>query len=372
MLWGMDPRATQLADVLLHHSLDLQSGDKLVLSASDLWAMDLLQECYRMAIEDGAHVELDVMGLQMDRGRSDTGGFLHTFLSKAQDHQLSRLSEVAFKKAEWGEKFLSIINIHDDAFLGEVEPRRIGLWRTARKPLIDTIIDKTWVLTDFPTKQLADRAGMNIEDFTNFYYAACLIDYAAEALRLQALQDVLDVGKRVRIIAPGTDLTLGIDGRLAAGTNVGKRNVPDGECFLGPEETITEGTVTFELPQSYDGNEVTGIVLQFAQGKIVSASAQKGEKYLLHMLDDHEGNRRLCELGIGMNRSITRYIQNILFDEKIAGTVHMALGQAYKEERGGGKNQGTIHWDLVKDLRVLGTTVSVDDRVIIRDGEVLV
>jgi aminopeptidase len=198
------------------------------------------------------------------------------------------------------------------------------------------------------------------------------VDYAAQGARIKTLQGTLDRGNVVRVLGPGTDLTLGIKGRLARGAESGRHNIPDGECFLGPVEDQTEGVITFELPQCYDGKTVEGIRLEFSKGKIVKASAKKNQAHLLALLDDFPGNRRLGELGIGMNDCITQYMRDILFDEKIMGTAHFALGRSYDYVRGGGKNRGTIHWDLVKDLRSKGTRILVDDKAILADGKMLV
>jgi aminopeptidase len=368
----MDPRATQLATVLIDHSLKVQMGDKLLVCCSSFLPLDLLHECFRLGVERGAQVELDVASLQMQRGRSDFGGFTRTLLEKASEDQLKSVSDLSKSKIAWADKFVFIVAINDDHFLAGIDPDKLGMWRSAQYELMSPLFSKTWVLTQYPTEGMAKEVGMSMPDLMDFYYHSCLIDYAEEAKRLQGLQDVLDAGERVHIKAPGTDLTIGIKGRLAAGTNLGRRNVPDGECFVGPEEDVTSGEIFYELPQVRDGNEVSGIHLVFEKGAVVKASAKTGESYLLKVLDDHPGNRRFGELGIGMNRNITQYMKRTLFDEKIAGTVHMALGTAYLEERGGGKNKGTIHWDLVKDLRFPGTLVTVDGKPIIRDGEVLV
>jgi aminopeptidase len=364
----MDPRATQLAQVFIDHSLNIEPGHKLLLSASDFTPLELLQECYRLGLERGAIVELDVFGMR----KSDFGGFMHHFMEYASETQLTTLPEITLKKIEWADKILGITVVHNDEAFADIDPARISTMNKARLPLMEKLMPKDWVITEYPTDNLAKRSEMTLQQFTDFYYNACLIDYSAQSKRLQQLSDVLDAGKIVHIEANGTDITLGIEGRLAAGTNTGRRNVPDGECFLAPLEDKTEGTVTFELPQRKGGMAVEGIELVFRGGKIEKASAKRNEKTLLEALDEHPDNRRLGELGIGMNTMITKYIGNILFDEKIAGTVHMALGRAYGEERGGGKNQGTIHWDLVKDLRMPGSKVSIDDRVIIKDGEVLI
>lgn len=368
VLNSMDPRATQLAQVFIDHSLNIEPGHKLLLSASDFTPLELLQECYRLGLERGAIVELDVFGMR----KSDFGGFMHHFMEYASETQLTTLPEITLKKIEWADKILGITVVHNDEAFADIDPARISTMNKARLPLMEKLMPKDWVITEYPTDNLAKRSEMTLQQFTDFYYNACLIDYSAQSKRLQQLSDVLDAGKIVHIEANGTDITLGIEGRLAAGTNTGRRNVPDGECFLAPLEDKTEGTVTFELPQRKGGMAVEGIELVFRGGKIEKASAKRNEKTLLEALDEHPDNRRLGELGIGMNTMITKYIGNILFDEKIAGTVHMALGRAYGEERGGGKNQGTIHWDLVKDLRMPGSKVSIDDRVIIKDGEVLI
>ncbi len=368
----MDPRATRLAEVLVGHSLQVIKGDKVVIAASDLTAIDVLEEAYRLCLERGAFVEMDIMGLQFSRGRSDAGNFARIFLQSAGEEQLTRVSEISQAKLDWGTKFLFLVSIHDDLFLADLDSERVGRWRAANFVLLEKVIARTWVLTQFPTEATAKNSGMTLPECIDFYYDACLIDYEAEAKRLQRLQDVLDAGERVRIVGASTDLTLGIKGRLAAGVNLGRRNIPDGECFVGPEEDVTEGEIFFELPQVRDGNEVSGIRLRFEKGRIAEFSAETGEPFLRTVLESHPGNRRLGELGIGMNRAITRYMKSTLFDEKIAGTIHMALGRAYDEERGGGKNTGSIHWDLVKDLRFPGTVVTVDGTPIIKDGNLLV
>ncbi len=365
----MDTRPTQLATVLLDHSLKIQSGEKLLICTSDFSPLPLLQETYRLGIERGAHVELDVLGIQMQRGRADFGGFAHTLLSTGSDEQLRYVSDILNTKFDWADAFLFIGALEDDLFLSDIDTEKFSLWSRSKFALNEKLFEKRWVLTQWPTNGFAEKCDLAPQEAIDFYYQACLVDYAAESARIKQLQDILDEGKTVRIIGSNTDLTLGIEGRLAAGANTGRRNIPDGECFLGPVEDQTEGTITFELPQVRSGHEVRGIKLEFRNGKIERATAEHGEALLLRTLEEDPGNRRLGELGIGMNRFITNYLKQTLFDEKIAGTVHVALGRSYDEQRGGGKNRGSIHWDLVKDLRHSGTSVTVDDRVIMKDGK---
>jgi aminopeptidase len=365
----MDPRATRLAEVLVDHSVRVQPGDNVLIAASDPCSMDVLHECYRLCLERGANADIDIANVQVYLGRSDFGNILKTHLTNASPAQLSRVPDLAQSKIAWATKTIRVTSIQDPTFLAGVDPKLVTQWQHTVSPTMENLVSKDWVLSKFPTKSYAENAGMSLEEFTDYFYAACCIDYEALGARIKPLADRLDTGKRVRILGPGTDILLGIEGRLAAGTVSGRHNVPDGECFVGPEEHITEGHITFEESQIYDGNEVKGVYLRFERGEIVEARAEKGEEFLLMLLDDHPDNRRLGELGIGMNPNITRYSKNTLFDEKIAGTIHMAVGRSYKYERGGGKNGGSIHWDLVKDMRLPGTEVRIDDQIVMKDGK---
>jgi aminopeptidase len=364
----MNTRATKLAEVLVNHSVKVKEGHKVIIDASDFTAIDLVHECYRLCLEKGAIPYLDIFGTNYQIGRADVGGLMNTFLKKASQQQLTTPPEIMNYKMEWADKFIRIVTIHNRNFLTNEDNDAITTWRKTYYPTFEKMINKDWVLTYFPTIGTAQNANMSLNEFTDFYYDACLVDYTALGQRIKALQDIVDAGSTVHITGKGIDLQLGIKGRLAAGADAGTHNVPDGECFTGPEEDVTEGYVEFEYPQVNDGNEVTGIRLEFKEGKIVNFSAETNQDFLAKVLNDHEGNRRLGELGIGMNNQITKYIKDILFDEKIAGTVHFAIGKAYESERGGGKNPGTIHWDMIKDLRHTGSQLKIDDQVVMQDG----
>lgn len=369
----MDPRVTKLAELLVNHSVKVTKGSNVIIDSSDYTAIDLIRECYRIALEKGANVYVDIAGdFTYSLMRGDTGGLMKTFLDTAGAKQLNAEPPFMQAKLDWMDKIIRITSIHNRRFLANTDPKKMSAYQGAFNETFHKMTKKDWVLTYYPTYGTAQNAGMSLEEFTDYYYQACNIDYAKLDKRIKKLEKILDKGKRVRIVAEGTDLVLGIKGRLAAGGDSGKHNVPDGECFLGPEETVTEGHITFEYPQVYNGNEVGGIRLEYKGGKIVKWSAESNQSFLDSIFKQHEDNRRLGELGIGMNENIKNYIKDILFDEKIMGTVHMAIGQAYDYKRGGGKNGGTVHWDMIKDLRHKGSLVTVDDKPIIKDGKVLV
>ncbi len=232
-----------------------------------------------------------------------------------------------------------------------------------------------WVGTQLPCQASAQDAEMSLRDYEQFVYRAGLLheqDPASAWRKLseqqQRLTDYLNGKDQVRFVTPqGTDLTVQVTGRTWINCN-GQENFPDGEVFTGPREDATEGTVCFSFPAVYGGREVNGVRLTFRDGKVVEASAEKGEDFLLAMLDQDPGARVLGEIALGTNYSITRYTKNTLFDEKIGGTFHAAVGSSYPET--GGRNESGLHWDMVCDLRQ-GGEVFVDGERLSRDGRFL-
>ena len=207
---------------------------------------------------------------------------------------------------------------------------------------------------------------MATEEFEDFLYGACLLDWDVERDRMQRYADRFDAAGQVRIVGAETDLTLSIAGRTMM-VDAGGANMPGGEFFTSPVEDSAEGEIVFgEFPAVYGGREARGIRLRFEGGKVVDASAEASEEFLLEMLDLDEGARRLGELGIGCNPGITRHMKNTLFDEKIDGTVHLALGNGLPEV--GGTNVSQLHWDIVKDMRRPGSRIELDGKVVQEDG----
>jgi len=366
----MSKRATTLANTILDHSLALQKGEKIIISASDFTSQELLAPLYEIAIKKGAIVHLDIFNNNFNAGRADFGGFLQKYYQFADKDQLAATEIYAFL-SDWADKVVKIVSIHDKKFLESVDGNKIALRQAAIRPIGDRALHKPWCLTYYPTKSLAKNAGMSLKKFTDFYYEACNVDYIQMDKEIKPLESILDKGKLVHIKGKGIDLKLGIANRKALGVDNGKHNIPDGECFLGPEENITEGYINFELPQIYNGKEVKNIYLEFSKGKVLKYASSTNFNFLKQLLESDAGNRRLGEFGIGMNKKITKYIKDILFDEKIYGTVHFALGMSYPYERGGGKNRGTIHWDLIKDLRHTGSEINVDSRIVFKNGSIV-
>src|SRR5262249_28345175 len=222
-----------------------------------------------------------------------------------------------------------------------------------------------WVGCQFPTDALAQDAGMATDQFADFLYAAVLRDWDIERERMRRYADLFDAADEVRIVAAATDLRLSLTGRQMV-IDAGGKNLPGGEFFGSPVEDSAEGVITFsEYPGVYLGNECRGIRLRFEGGRVAHAPAERAEDFLLATLHTDDGARRLGELGIGCNPEITRHMKNTLFDEKIDGTVHLAVGNGIPDA--GGVNQSAVHWDIVKDLRH-GGRIELDGRVVQRDG----
>ena len=364
-------RAKRLADTILTHSLSVKKGDKLLISASDFSSEELLSPLYYKALKLGAIVHLDIFGSNFQVGRADYGDFLNDYYEIADKNQLRNV-DVYKLLADWADKSVKIISIHDKNHLADIDSQKIAVRQKVLRPVSDITISKPWCLTYYPTTALAVNSGLSIPDFTEFYYNACNVDYMEMDKELLPLQVILDKGKIIEIKGNNIDLKLDISNRLSLGVDNGKHNIPDGECFIGPVEDKTEGFVKFELPQIYNGKEFENIYLQFKAGKIVKLQCDNDQKSLEQILNSDKGNKRLGEFGIGMNKNITKYIKDILFDEKIYGSVHFALGMSYPYKRGGGKNKASIHWDMVKDLRHKESIIKVDGIAIFKDGQLTI
>lgn len=344
-----DPRHEKLAKVLIHYSLAVKPGEKVLLSAPPA-AAPLLKAAYREALRVGAFVSTRIVLPELRE----------IFLKEASDEQIAYISDIQMHEVDYYDATLHIMAETNTRTLSGADLARMAKYSAARVTL-DTREDARvaagefrWCLTLFPTDAHAQDAGMSLSDFEDFVYGAGLIDqddpvagWQAQAARQQRLVDFLNQHDVIRVVAPGTDISYRVGGRKWINCD-GKVNFPDGEIFSAPVEDSVNGVVTFTYPAVYAGHEVEGVRLTFEQGKVVDAHAERGEDFLLAMLDTDEGSRRLGEVAFGTNYNIQRFTKELLFDEKIGGTMHMALGASYGET--GGKNVSGLHWDMVCNL----------------------
>ena len=225
------------------------------------------------------------------------------------------------------------------------------------------------VRCDYPCEAFAERAGISLDEYEEIFYAACLRDWDAEAERMRPVLEQLDRASSVRIVGRETDLTLSLEGRRGE-IDDGHLNVPGGEVFWSPVEDSADGAILFDLPLRTARGEIGGVRLRFEHGQVVDASAEVGADVLQAVLETDEGSRRLGELGIGLNDGIPKPLRNVLFDEKLDGTIHLALGDGFTHL--GGRNRSAVHADLIKDLKLVGSRIECDGEVVCADGRWLV
>ena len=352
--------AARFADLLAGYCLDVQAGQEVLVRSTTL-AAPLLLELQRAILERDAWPLL----------RVEVPGATAAHYRHARDRHLDGFSEVAYAEAKRAHAQLGIQAPENTRALAGIDPERLARAGRARAPLRELQLKKRWCSTLWPTQAGAQQAGMNLADFEAFVERALFLDQPdperswGELRAFQAtLIERLSGARELRIESAGTDVTLNVKGRTWVNSD-GKRNMPSGEVFTGPHEASASGIVRFDVPSSPAGVDVAGVELQFEEGLVVGASAERGEDYLQRALQTDDGARRLGEIGIGTNFGIDRAIGATLFDEKIGGTVHLALGRSYPET--GGKNVSALHWDLICDLRP-GGRLSADGEVVVQDG----
>ncbi len=364
-----DPRVERLADVAVDYSTAVRPGDLVVLESTPL-AAPLVREMYRRILAAGGHPQV----------RASAEGVVEVLHREGDDEQLSWLSPARVEQVERADVHIVLESEHNTRSLSGVDPARQAVVARARRALGDRLFERAaagelrWLVTRFPTHAGAQDAGMSLEEYENFVYRAGLLHlddpvgaWVSFGERIGRLAEWLDTKDELRIVAEGTDLTLAVGGRTWI-PSMGKENFPDGEVFTGPVETATEGEIRFTFPAAFQGRVVEGVRLRFEGGEVVAAEAERGQTFLDEMLGVDDGARRVGELAFGLNDAIQEFTLNTLFDEKIGGTVHLALGKAYPETRG--RNESALHWDLVCDLRS-ESEVYADGELVYRNGRFL-
>lgn len=353
-----DSRVRKLADILVSYSAKVKKGETVLIRGDEL-GKPLILEVYRKVIEAGGHPITNIAFDEMSK----------MFYDNATKEQLSHTSKIRLYEAKNCDVVIIVHAPANSKALSAVDPQKMALRSKANKPISEIIVNKNrWVLTNYPTQALAQDAEMSIDEYEDFLFSATNLDWAKVDKEHERLKKVIDKGKTVRIVGRDTDLTFSIKGRKGIKCS-GENNMPDGEVFYAPVEDSANGRIYYEFPAIHGGKEVSGVRLEFKKGKVVRAGAEKNEGYLLTMLDTDKGARYIGEFGIGTNYGIKRFTKDILFDEKIGGTVHLALGRSYKES--GGKNDSAIHWDMIKDLRENGA-IYLDGKKVQENGKFLI
>jgi aminopeptidase len=366
----MDPRIDQMADVIVNYCVTVKPSQWVMVNTTVL-GEPLAAAIQRAVLRAGGFPTV-LLGSE----RLDTD-----FIRYANDEQLAYISPVTLVASEKVDARIAILAPANTRARAGLDPARLAQRSKAMEPLGEMSMRRThegtlrWNISQFPTESAAQDANMSLEEYEDFVYGSCLIGEPdpVEAWRglvekQQHLIDWMAGAKEVHIAGPDTDLTVGVEGRTWINDD-GKFNFPGGEIFTGPVEDRTEGTITFSFPAYLGGREVSGVRLVFEKGVVTEATATSGEDFLREMLGMDEGARRLGEFAFGTNYGVSRFTKNTLFDEKMGGTLHMALGRSYPDS--GGVNASALHWDMVYDLR-RGGEVTVDGKPFSSNGEFLV
>lgn len=370
-----DPRITNLAKTLVNYSTEVKEKDLVAIIAQPP-ATPLIQEVFREVIRAGAYPYLLPYSLPVPVAGFE--GLDQIFLEEANEDQLQHQDRFWKMVNEDFDVRIFIKSQFNTRSLSSIEPQIMRIRRQAYKDIFNTYFDRMTsgslrrVSTLYPTQAYAQDAEMSLKDFENYVYSTTFSDKEdpkAEWKKVhdqqQRLVDWLKGKKAVQVKGPNVDLTLSIEERVFINSD-GKQNMPSGEIFTGPVEDSATGWVRFTHPAISSGREVEGVELHFEGGKVVKASAAKNEEFLITMLNTDEGSQYLGEFAIGTNYKIDRFIKNILFDEKIGGTIHMALGQGYPIT--GSLNKSAIHWDMICDMRD-GGQIFIDNQLFYESGE---
>jgi len=368
-----DQRIENLAKILVHYSTKVKKDDQVMIRGFPLdpIATPLLAEIYREVLRAGGHPHIEV----------DLEGIQYIFYTEAADFQLLHTDPVMKMVAEQYDVDIRIGSNTNTRAHSNVKPEAVKLASRAGKEATDTFFRRTasgqlrFTVSRYPTQAYAQDAEMSLEEFANFFYRVTFADQPDPLARYEIMrveQDRLirwlEGKKQVKITGSGIDLEMSIDGRKFVNC-CGLANVPDGEIFTGPVESSVNGHVRYSFPCIWSGVEVTGVELDFEQGKVVHAKADKNEAFLLSVLETDPGARFLGELGIGTNFEINRFTKNMLFDEKIGGTIHLAIGMGYPETGSG--NKSSVHWDMLYDMRD-GGKIIVDGSLFYDSGKFMV
>jgi aminopeptidase len=362
-----DPRLDKLAHVLVRYSTCVQPGDTVALVAPPL-AEPLVLAAYREVLQAGGH---PVVHLEPEAD-------VELLLKHGNPEQLARANPFESWLVEHCNVSIYLLAPVNTRALTQIEPGRQALLEQGRRQRMDTFLRRAaqgelrWSVAQMPCLAAAQEADLSLSEYEDFVFHSCLLDqpdpigaWYRLAEQQQRLIDFLQDVNELRFRTPeGTDLRVNVAGRNWMNSD-GRENLPDGEVFTGPWEDASEGSVNFMYPTLYKGREVAEVRLSFHQGKVVDAGAARGEEYLFGLLEQDAGARILGEVAVGCNYAIARPTRNALFDEKIGGTFHVALGASYPAT--GGRNSSALHWDLVCDLRA-GGTIEADGVVISKSG----
>ncbi|AWB46840.1 aminopeptidase [Paenibacillus sp. CAA11] len=353
---GVDTRLHKLAKTVVHYSASVQSGEKVLIQALDVKDPEILQPFITEIFEAGGQAFVEVSDYRLNR----------QMMLYGSEEQFKLDAQFKLEQMKAMDAVIIILGEDNVSEYADVPSAKRDAYRKAYKSVGDERGKKKWVLFNVPTKAYAQLAGMSTEAYAQFLYDTCTMDYSKMSTAMDALVELMNRTDRVQIKAPGTDLSFSIKD-IPAVKCAGKVNLPDGEVFTAPVLDSVQGVITFNTSSLYAGQTFQNIQLRFEQGKVTACSSDDNKK-LTELLDSDEGARFIGEFAIGVNPYINEIMNDVGFDEKINGSIHFALGEAYEDADNG--NKSVIHWDIVLMLKPEfgGGEIYFDDVLISKDG----
>jgi aminopeptidase len=355
----MDKRWYELANLLVNQSTKVQSGERVMIAMREIHTLPLVRAVYDACIKAGAHVQIQFLSDYLD----------HALMEYGTSEQINQVPEIEAYGMEWADVYIGLRGTHNLYELASIPDEILAQNRRTMGKISTLRWEKTrWVIVRVPNEDFAQQAETDVETITDMFFNACLRDRSAEVQRWLAVADILNQGREVRLVANETDLIFSVEGRTWK-VSEGSRNMPGGEILTAPVTSTVNGFISFEWPGVFGGRLVHDIRLEWRDGQLISATASKNQEYMRRVIATDPGASLIGEFALGTNFYVDRFCKDIFYDEKIGGTVHIALGRAYPEV--GGTNRSAIHWDLIKDTRQNGV-IYLDGRKIFEKGQILV
>ena len=354
----MDKRWKELGDLLVNYSTEVQPGEKVMIAMKEVETYPLMHAIYEACIKAGALPQVQFISEELNR----------LIMKHGEREQVDWVPEIEAYGMEWADVYFGLRGAHNLNVHWDVPAETLSAHRNAMGKISTMRWEETrWCLLRVPNAALAHQAEVDEETITDMWFNACLLDWPKVSAKWKRWAEILGEGKQVHILAEDTDLSFSVEGRSWSPA-VGTANMPDGEIATSPVTRTVNGHITFDLPGVLAGRLVDDIFLRWEDGELVEASASTNEDFLQAVIETDEGASKIGEFALGTNPEVTHFCKDILIDEKIGGTIHIALGRAYP--RTGGVNDSAIHWDIIKDTRQEGE-ITLDDELIFKDGEIL-
>lgn len=351
----MDKRWHELADILVNYSVKVKKGDKVMITMLEVETEPLARACYQEVIKAGGFPFIEYQSVYLDKELMEYG----------DEEQIGWVNEMSLSGMQWADCYIGLRGARNPHELCAISGEKLSLHKKAMGKISAERNNTRWVLSRVPNEAFAQQAQMPLDEMMDFYFESTIRNWEKEREQLEKVRDLLAAGETVRVTGKETDITFKTNGRIYVAAD-GHINMPDGEVYTCPVEESVNGKVYFEFPGAYGGKYIEGIRLEFKNGELVYYSAETNGDLLEEILSLDDGATTLGEFGIGLNYGITGYCGDILYDEKIGGTIHFAMGRGYPECLG--NNGSALHWDIIKDTRREGA-VYLDGRKVMENGQ---